>query len=117
MVGAWAKLADVLSIADWGYNVVMLGVWVLIGLVAFHYVIVTLIRRKLARQQQAASEQPFTLDELRDLYRQGQLTQAEYERAKARMAQRYGVGEGDVKAADPGPGQADVADQDGTSSS
>jgi uncharacterized membrane protein len=110
-------MAGVSPDTGFNYGEFAVAMAMLVGLMAVGYVVMALIRRKLRLQQQAALEQPFTLDQLREWYKQGQLTQDEYERAKAKMAQRLGLGEEAAKGENPASSQPDTENENGTSSS
>ena len=117
MTGAWARQLGGLLAAKLDYGELALAAAALAGMMALGYLVLALVKRRLGREQQAVFSQPFTLDQLRGLYQNGQLTEAEYERAKAKMAQRYGVGQGACKTAGLDLDKGDAPNQDGTSSS
>ena len=62
-------------------------VWslVLIGFLVLMFVVVTFIRRRLREDDTPTTGPAFTLGDLRDLHKRGQMTDDEYARAKAAL--------------------------------
>lgn len=69
--------------SEWG----SIWVWslVLIGFLVFMFVVVTFIRRGLRGDDTPTTGPAFTLGDLRDLHKRGQMTDDEYARAKAAL--------------------------------
>ena len=84
LLAAGGKYVELVTIGG-----IFIAVLLLAGLV------VLLLRRRLRDGQPAACHEPFTLEHLRTLHRQGQLSDEEFERAKARMIQHMGAGKAD----------------------
>jgi uncharacterized membrane protein len=76
---------------------------VLISLLVFivaAVIVLTVLRRRGRDIQRLSSTEPFTLEQLRQLYYQGHLTESEFERAKINMCDRLS---GTKESSPPGP--------------
>lgn len=62
---------------------ILLWSGILLGAVLIGVIVVAIMRRTLTSGESKSAEAGFTLHELRDLHKQGRITDAEYERAKA----------------------------------
>lgn len=75
-------------------------VWTIVALLAIlfgGFVVVVLIRRYARTMTaQTTQQEPFTLDQLRQLHQRGELSDEQYERARDRMVER-------LKAPQPAP--------------
>ena len=60
----------------------------LLAIIVVGVTILVVLRHRAQDLRQAASPEPFTLEQLRQLYSQGQLTEAEFQRAKAKIIER-----------------------------
>lgn len=67
-------------------DVIITSAWLLAAVVGVAAVV--FIVRRLTSAAQAPVQEPFTLDDLRKLHQQGQLSDEEFERAKAKIAVR-----------------------------
>ncbi len=65
------------------------------------------LKRRLLRHQ--SSEQPFTIQDLRDMRSRGQITEQEFEAMRAAVLQKFNS---DVSAQSPGGSQPDDAEDD-----
>ncbi|NQU76977.1 MAG: SHOCT domain-containing protein [Planctomycetes bacterium] len=74
------------------YRELVIAAAVLVAVMVLGCVGVILLGRRFRSSRRTPFEQPFTLDQLRTLYQQGQMTQAEFERTKAAMARRFSEG-------------------------
>ena len=114
MIGGAYKIGDLAAV---GENFGDLA-WAIAGLIAAlvaGVVVLEVARRRYRKMLQNTSPEPFTLDQLRQLYRQGQLTELEFERAKTRIIQHFGAPA--PKPAPPDGGGPGGAGREGTSSS
>lgn len=99
MVAVWVTVVG----ADLDFGELVAALSALLALMVAGYVGVILVRRRFRQTQQPMPTEAFTLDQLRELHASGQLTEAEYERARAKMAERLSIGEPDGAAADEDP--------------
>ena len=80
-----------LAAAEIGYRQLAIGSAVLVGLMICAFYGVAILRRRLKSKPPSSPQQAFTLHNLRQLHQQGQLSDEEYDRAKAHMISQYGV--------------------------
>ncbi len=97
------------------WNELILVVIALLLVIVAGVIVLTILRRRAQNNQQLMSGEPFTLEQLRQLYNQRQLTESEFQRAKAILIERI---RGSAEAAPPAEngGTMDGGSQ-GTSSS
>ena len=87
MSGLWLVIAEghprqqFVGQTIWMLGLIAVGAVVLVGAAMIAY-------RHFNRQIKAADDEPFTLTDLRRMHREGQLTDEEFERAKAVMIAR-----------------------------
>lgn len=88
----WATLLGQVAVGSAGggkstlNDVIIASAWLLAAVVGVAAVV--FIIRRLTSASQAPAQEPFTLDDLRQLHQQGQLSDEEFERAKAKIAVR-----------------------------
>lgn len=97
---------------------VMLAVAALVVVLVVGLVGVILVRWRFRKMQQDVSAEPFTLEQLRELHRRGELTEQEYARAKAGLIDRVGLDRGgDRDLTERQHRRENLGSEEGTSSS
>jgi len=99
----WASEIGQILVADTGLRSLMVSSAVLLGLVLLGCAGVYLVRWWLKNGSQPADNEPFTLDQLRSLYRAGDLSEDEYGRAKSKLLARVQGKIADSEALQPEP--------------
>jgi hypothetical protein len=71
------------------YQRIIVGSLVVVGLIVVAFVLVTLVRRRLKQGDDSTSSggTGFTLSDLRQLHKSGQMSDEEFERAKAKIVE------------------------------
>ncbi len=84
----WLRTASWLAV-DEEPQIITWSLVLIAALIAL-FTTVNWLRKKLTGKDPIPGGGGFTLGELRDLYRQGQITQEQFERAKARVVEQAG---------------------------
>ncbi len=92
MVDASVIATAILAAGNVDYGKLVVGCTILLLAMVSGFVGVFILRRRLRDCTPQASAESFSLQDLRQLHREGQLSDEEFERAKAQMVAHLGPG-------------------------